>query len=117
MKIKKSKLKQLIKEEIEAILSEDMPSADVYLEKIKGVNGESILADLQNIAMNDPDTMANMPKNVTPQGAEEVLRAIAATLGAPTENIESMYSGILDATEPDRAAAQKAREEKWAHIR
>lgn len=106
----------IIKEEVEAVLSEGMLAADVYLEKIKGANGHSVLDDLYNIAVNDPDTMPYMPKNVTPQGAEEVLRAIAVTLGTPTGNIESMYDGILDATESDRAAARKAHAEKqgWA---
>ena len=108
MKITKQKLKEIIKEEIEAVLSESMLSADVYLKKIKDEDGEKILKDLMYIALNDPDTMQGMPKNVTPQGAVKVLRAIAGTLGSGNfRDIRTMVDRIYDATEPCRVCARR----------
>jgi len=77
MKLTKSQLRKIIKEEIKRVLTEQL-SPEQYLERAK--RQPSIMADLYQVALGDPDTLQYMPDFMTAKFARKTLLGMASSL-------------------------------------
>ena len=78
MKIAKSQLKRIIKEEISKVLFEQL-TPEQYLERIK--KRPDLINDLVAVALNDPDVIGGMPEWMTPVYATDTLLKLGQLVG------------------------------------
>tara|TARA_R100000808_G_C2111591_1_gene125484 strand:+ start:731 stop:1063 length:333 start_codon:yes stop_codon:yes gene_type:complete len=97
MKITKSQLRKIIKEEISKVLvEEERLEPKEYIERIEDM-GASVVWDLLYAAKNDTDVMRYLPAHLTPEYAQNTLLDLGDLLEVTGEDWDELAQKIATA--------------------